>query len=221
MHCLQWYYCLIHFTVIVVYLLLFIVIVVYFIGVHWYCCSFLLSFIFIVVYFNNFIVVHFYCFYFIVVLLLLLLLTYKIVVYCYNIVSCKVLRCVGGGGGGGGGRQANWSISHACRVVAYCQCRWRWWRWRRQSSGGVHARARMGRARAWCGMESAKANWSVNNFSLRIGPERWRAKLKTCKSSLPTSHPLFHSHDQAWPVDDGPVEVSNNGLRLRTCSTDI
>ena len=26
---------------------------------------------------------------------------------------------------------------------------------------------------------------------LRIGPEWWRAKLKTCKSSLPTSHPLL------------------------------
>ena len=31
------------------------------------------------------------------------------------------------------------------------------------SSGGVHVRARMGRARAWCGMKSAKA---LNNYAL-------------------------------------------------------
>jgi hypothetical protein len=60
--------------------------------------------------------------------------------------------------------KVNCSISHACRVVAYCQCRWQRWRWRWHSSGGVHVRARMGRARAWCGMESAKANRSVINF---------------------------------------------------------
>ena len=31
--------------------------------------------------------------------------------------------------------------------------------------------------------------------------------------------PSLHSHDQFCPVDDGPVEVSNEGLH--TCSTDI
>ncbi len=76
-------------------------------------------------------------------------------------------------------------------------------------------------------MVYAKANLSVNNFSWVIthwpgtvegktGPERWRAKLKICKSSLPTSHPLLHSHDQACPVDYGPRPLK---FRTNDCTS--
>jgi hypothetical protein len=52
---------------------------------------------------------------------------------------------------------------------------------------------------------------------LRIGTERWRAKLKTCKSSLPTSHPLLHSHDQACPVDVDSTMVPFK-FRTKNCA---
>ena len=80
-------------------------------------------------------------------------------------------------------------------------------------------------ARAWderahgvaCNLQRQNDLWKKIGWVITHWHGTVEAKLKTCKSTLSTSHPLLHSHDQVCPVDVDSTMVPFK-FRTKNCA---